>query len=74
MQSFMLQVLCIAAAIIGSTQAAIATLPNAQEFATSTSSLVNVDSLLAFPQEADASSSSSSSSSNSNSEANGKLQ
>ncbi|XP_065357032.1 uncharacterized protein LOC135951326 [Calliphora vicina] len=72
MQSFMLQVLYIAAAIIGSTQAAIATLPNAQEFATSTSSLVNVDSLLAFPQQADASSSSSSSSSNSfsNSEAN----
>ncbi|XP_037808916.1 uncharacterized protein LOC119601808 [Lucilia sericata] len=63
MQLFMLQfVVIIAAAIIGSTKAAIATLPNAQEFATSTASLVNVDSLLAFPQETQASSSSSDSS------------
>ncbi|TMW53887.1 hypothetical protein DOY81_001058 [Sarcophaga bullata] len=53
MQLFMLQLLTIAAALIGSTQAAIATLPNAQEFATSTSTaaLANVDALLAFPQQ-----------------------
>ncbi|XP_073821185.1 uncharacterized protein [Musca autumnalis] len=46
-------VLAITLALIGSSLAAIASLPNTQEFATSTttSSLVNVDSLLAFPSE-----------------------
>lgn len=38
-------------ALIGSSLAAIATLPSTQEFATSTSSLANVDGLLAFPSE-----------------------
>lgn len=55
MQLFMLQLLTIvvAAALIGSTQAAIATLPNAQEFATSTSTatLANIDALLALAQQ-----------------------
>ena len=85
----MLQLLAIAAALIGSTQAA---LPNAQEFATSTLStaaLANVDALLAFPQQqqqqqdttadtfnsnSNSDTKSSSSSSISNIQANGKIQ
>ncbi|XP_061398834.1 uncharacterized protein LOC133334536 [Musca vetustissima] len=49
----MLQSVLAIMALIGSSLAAIASLPNSQEFATSTtsSSLVNVDSLLAFPSE-----------------------
>lgn len=69
MQLFMLQLFIIAAAvatIIGSSHAAIATLPNAQEFATSTATLTNVDSLLAFPQEIEIKSGNSNSNSNSN--------
>ncbi|KAM7352231.1 uncharacterized protein ACRADG_004859 [Cochliomyia hominivorax] len=76
MQLFMLQLFIIALAIIGSTQASIATLPNIQEFATSTANLANVDSLLAFPPDVETITSSSSggnSNSNSNSFTNSNL-
>uniref|UniRef100_A0A1I8MY07 Hemolymph juvenile hormone binding protein (JHBP) n=1 Tax=Musca domestica TaxID=7370 RepID=A0A1I8MY07_MUSDO len=45
-------VVLVSMAFVGSSRAAIASLPNSQEFATSTtSSLANVDSLLAFPSD-----------------------
>ncbi|XP_013099819.1 uncharacterized protein LOC106082057 [Stomoxys calcitrans] len=51
MHMCILQPFLVIMALIGSSRAAIASVPNTQEFATSTSSQLNVDGLLSFPSD-----------------------